>query len=93
MPYISKQDREYLKDPRAFPQSAGELNYSITMLLKEYLRWHSVCYRTFNEIIGVLECAKLEMYRRMVAPYEDEKRQENGDVYYPIEEVPDVVQS
>jgi hypothetical protein len=31
----------------------------------------------------VLECAKLELYRRIVAAYEDEKiaDPENGDVY------------
>jgi len=38
-------------------------------------------YTTYNEVVGVLECAKLEMYRRAVAPYEDEKIAENGDVY------------
>ena len=32
-------------------------------------------------MVGVLECAKLELYRRMAAPYEDEKIEDNGDVY------------
>jgi len=31
--------------------------------------------------VGVLECAKLELYRRIAAPYEDEKIVETGDVY------------
>jgi hypothetical protein len=31
-------------------------------------------------LIGMLECAKLELYRRSVANYEDEKILENGDV-------------
>jgi len=34
-----------------------------------------------NAIIGALECAKLELYRRVAAPYEDDKIAENGDVY------------
>jgi len=34
-----------------------------------------------NEVIGVLECAKLELYRRVAAPYEERKRIENGEVY------------
>jgi hypothetical protein len=38
-------------------------------------------YDNFNEVIGVLECMKLELYRRMIAPYEDTKCKENGDVY------------
>ena len=29
----------------------------------------------------MLECAKLELYRRVAAPYEDEKIDQNGDVY------------
>jgi len=32
-------------------------------------------------VTGVLECAKLELYRRIAAPYEDTKIEENGDVY------------
>ena len=38
-------------------------------------------YTHVNEAVGVLECAKLELYRRVAAPYEDEKIAENGDVY------------
>ena len=38
-------------------------------------------YAHLNEAIGVLECAKLELYRRVAAPYEDGKRAETGDVY------------
>lgn len=30
---------------------------------------------------GVLRCAQLEFYRRVLAPYEDKKRKQNGDVY------------
>jgi len=38
-------------------------------------------YRNINELVGVFECAKLELYRRVASPYEDEKIQSNGDVY------------
>ena len=38
-------------------------------------------YATFNEVVGVLECAKQEFYRRVVAGYEQEKFVANGDVY------------
>lgn len=30
---------------------------------------------------GVLRCAQLEFYRRVLVPYEDKKRKQNGDVY------------
>ena len=37
-------------------------------------------YADINSAIGVLECAKLELYRRQAAPYEDKKIEENGEV-------------
>jgi hypothetical protein len=40
-----------------------------------------VRYAHLNEAIGVLECAKLELYRRIAAPYEDRKMGETGEVY------------
>lgn len=78
MPYIPQDKREALKE--AAPLSAGELNYVITKICRTYLdnRWN---YSTINEIIGALECAKLEFYRRISSPYEDKKCNENGDVY------------
>jgi len=38
-------------------------------------------YQTINDIIGALEGAKMEFYRRVVVPYEDKKIKDNGDVY------------
>jgi hypothetical protein len=38
-------------------------------------------YQTVNDIVGALEGAKMEFYRRAAAPYEDLKIKENGDVY------------
>ena len=42
---------------------------------------NGVSYSFLNDFIGVLECVKLELYRRVATPYEEDKRQENGDVY------------
>jgi hypothetical protein len=58
----------------------GELNFAITQAIITYLG-SDPHYKDFNEVIGVLECMKLELYRRMAAPYEDRKCAENGDVY------------
>jgi hypothetical protein len=38
-------------------------------------------YQTINDIVGALEGAKLEFYRRVAVPYEDKKIIENGDVF------------
>lgn len=79
MPYIPPYRREDLET--LDPHSAGELNYKITQTLLQYLKAQGTSYDSLNEIVGVLECAKLEFYRRAVVAYEDEKIKENGDVY------------
>jgi len=81
MPYIDENKRLLLDTYRRVPDNAGELNYMVTRLVDGYLRFHGVRYGNINEAIGVLECAKLELYRRIAAPYEDTKIVANGDVY------------
>lgn len=76
MPYIIQERREALK-----AESAGDLNYLLTLVLKEYLTTKGESYQTYNDMLGALEGAKLELYRRKVAPYEDLKIVENGDVW------------
>lgn len=81
MPYI--KDRWYrweLEDPLSFPKGPGELNYILTMIINEYWKANE-SYQTINDVIGALEGAKLEFYRRIAAPYENGKVKENGDVY------------
>jgi hypothetical protein len=84
MPYILPELREKLDVTDnitvLLPSSAGELNFVITRLVAEFLG-PEPRYDDFNEAIGVLESAKLELYRRLVATYEDWKMAENGDVY------------
>lgn len=80
MPYIKEQDRVNLDNGRT-PETPGELNYALTLELKEYISKKGLSYQTINDIVGALEGAKLEFYRRVAAPYEDTKIRENGDVY------------
>jgi hypothetical protein len=88
MPYITKKRREMLRAdeqfaPSAKPETPGELNYAITMLLIEYWTRSPLPgnYTRINDIVGAIECAKLEFQRRVVCAYEDTKILENGDVY------------
>lgn len=78
MPYIADETRKALTVRSA--EVAGELNYLLTMKCIAFLG-DKPNYAKFNELIGALECCKLEMYRRMIAPYEDDKRDSNGEVY------------
>ncbi|MFQ6610944.1 MAG: hypothetical protein ACE5D7_09140 [Fidelibacterota bacterium] len=81
MPYIDVNERKRI-DQGGQPQNAGELNYAVSRLIDQYLiRKGKIRYQNLNEVIGVLECAKLELYRRIAAPYEELKLNEQGDVY------------
>lgn len=60
---------------------AGRLNYVITRLLCRVFRLDTEPkYHKINAVVGVLECVKLELYRRLAGIYEDRKIQEAGDV-------------
>ena len=81
MPYVDKEARARL-DQGGAPENPGELNYVITRCVDEYLSQKGpIRYAAINEVIGVLECAKLELYRRIAVPYEDAKKEQSGDVY------------
>lgn len=82
MPYILKEHRPlldaHLKEIKVL--NVGELNYCITKLCNQFLNGE-LSYSTGNDVIGVLECAKLEFYRRVMGNFEDKKAKSNGDVY------------
>jgi hypothetical protein len=87
MPYIEPKDREELDEPirnlagyLAGGGYEGRLNYAISSLLCLLLESQGKRYATMNGLVGVLECAKQEFYRKAVAPYEDEKIEQNGDL-------------
>ena len=82
MPYIKPKPRPELtlrSDRDA--ETPGELNFQITQLIMRYIHKYKPTYALGNTIMGVLECAKAEFYRRVLAKYEDAKKDENGDVY------------
>ena len=88
MPYIEpgsriqialRQDRGDVVGGATTP---GDLNFIISEIVMEYVANTNggISYTKMNEVVGVLECAKLELYRRVLAPYEDDKIKENGDI-------------
>ena len=82
MPYIDQNSRDRV-EITGTPNNAGELNYMITMLIQRYIDTKSgYNYQLLNDAMGALEGAKLEMYRRVAGPYEDDKAIENGDAFY-----------
>ena len=88
MPYILPDDRFKLKDATdaiaaAIDHSttAGDLNYMISLMAKAYIDAKGLRYEHLNAVVGALDSCKAEFQRRVVAPYEDQKIGENGDVY------------
>ena len=95
MPYIKKEYRKLI-DPEIDAliaklnheawadedfgniQKTGVLNYIITKIALGI--GFSSRYGNMNDIIGAMECCKLELYRRFAIPYENKKILENGDV-------------
>jgi hypothetical protein len=88
MPYIKELDRVKFKPIlEEFDKiilhsliSTGDMNYLITKMVHNFLDEKGVSYKNINEMIGVLECAKLELYRKIASPYEDEKEKTNGKI-------------
>jgi len=93
MPYIKQEKRNELDtaiadlltalrglesdDPRN--SMAGNLNYVFTKVLVG--AYSAPRYNDINEVVGILECCKMEYYRRVAAPYESQKAHDEGDVY------------
>ncbi|MHB1864889.1 MAG: DUF6899 family protein [Candidatus Saccharimonadales bacterium] len=87
MPYIKPEQRqpidnllqsliEHLKQLPVEEQD-GALNYAVTKVLKAL---YQPKYFHYNRAMGVLSSIQAEWYRRDVAPYEDKKIVENGDL-------------
>lgn len=60
-------------------ERSGICNYIITTLLNTV--YDEDKYDKLNTVVGILECAKMEFYRRRAVPYENGKMEDNGDVY------------
>lgn len=81
MPYIPHEHRARLS-AIGEPMNPGELNYLFSMIIDDYLDFKApLSYQIINDVLGALEGAKLEFYRRIAVPYEQMKKAQNGDVY------------
>ena len=60
--------------------SPGDLAFVFYRLCQLYIIRNGRKFETLNGLVGVLETTKGEVSRRILAPYEDRKMRENGDV-------------
>jgi hypothetical protein len=89
MPYIKSGGRvlyddsldELVEELRANDNLDGDANYVISRIVAGAFEpedgWR---YANIARAIGVLECAKLELYRRVAAPYEEIAVLKNQDI-------------
>lgn len=81
MPYIKDQQRavmDQIVDQMAHTVKAnGDLNYILYAFCKRHI---NPSYNDYKNYLGELNEAAEEIRRRMLAPYEDRKIMENGDV-------------
>jgi hypothetical protein len=93
MPYINDDCRSQVDEhidklvehmrARGPEAAKGMLNYTICRLLCKVMKplsgWR---YAMMNDMMGVVSCVERELYRRVIAPYEDKKAKENDlDVF------------
>jgi len=94
MPYIP-QNKRHVLDPivddlhRAIldlelddpdtNNTQGNLNYAFTRLIRKVYGTNGN-YQNINDALGMLMGVALEHYRTVAAPYEDQKKFDNGDV-------------
>jgi len=82
MPYIKQEERarcdlvvKQMADSGI--KANGDLNYILFKYCKEYIQ---PSYNNYKNCIGELQETVAEIRRRLLAPYEDQKIRENGDV-------------
>jgi hypothetical protein len=93
MPYIKKEDRKPYNESisrlalatQDFGNNSAAIDGHLNFIISEFLCQaldlsHRPKYSKINLALGVLECVKQELYRRIAAPYEDNKIDANGDL-------------
>ncbi len=93
MPYIPQDDRPTydalidkltdLLSSQPLEKRKGHANYVVTQIVRK--AWGvddaaNESYSNYADVVGTLECAKLELYRRWVAAYEDGAIDRHGDL-------------
>ena len=87
MPYITQERRKDFDEllaqlgPRI--KNKGEMNYCVSILMTWYVSVHGDSYQNLSDAKDALINAADEFARRRLAPYEDIKKEENGDLLLP----------
>ncbi len=84
MPYIKTERRSlfdsHLEACASQILNEGDFNYCIYKMASLLIERIGENYQNLSMCSSAMEHAKLEWYRKRVAPYEEEKIAENGDI-------------
>lgn len=84
MPYIMPEERAPLimecVKLGSKAETVGQLTYVFTKIGMTWVKIKGVCFMNYCLCLGALLCTILEIYRRWIGPYEDEKKGISGDV-------------
>lgn len=89
MPYVSPTSREGVPVP--YVAEDGELAYLIAKAADEFLyvlagrNSGQIRFEHIARVLGIIEAAKMEVYRQVAVPYEDRKLAEHGTVFGNVE--------
>lgn len=92
MPYIENDRREkkfnsLVECLISNMEDVGDLDYCITKMCKLFIyKSGRIKFENMAKVAGTILFVILENYRRMTAPYEDKKKEINGDVYDNIDD-------
>ena len=92
IPYIPKNQREELDSEISNLASRvrltfdisiqpGVVNYTLTRLLSEIFKNIPENYAKYEKMVGLLELIKMELMRKKIFVYEDQKCKQNGEVF------------
>jgi len=60
----------------------GDINYILTRIVMTWLNSRGRNYNNMSDVKAVLTDARDEFCRQVMNPYEDGKKEKNGDVYF-----------
>lgn len=91
MPYLNQNQKENIDNKGGYDvydkfgsldikDLVGALNYLNFRIVKIWIGRNGKKYFVFAAIVGTLVCCIFEIYRKLIAPYEEEKIKENGDI-------------
>jgi hypothetical protein len=79
IPAAARDYKSFELTPEQVLEVSGDLNYCLTSICASFID-SPTSYAKIAIVTGVLDNARLELYRRLAISYEDKKIIENGDI-------------